>query len=540
MSPTRVTRREIKNVLLIAALVLVLTGLPYVYGYLSTPAGQQFMGIAWGTPDTNEYFAWMRAFTQSFLINNTLTPEPNAAIFFNLLWWLLAQIVALGVNPLVVFHGLRILATLLFLVTVYYFGALFFEEVRWRMAAFVVVTLGAGLGWALVVGKYLTGRLAHPLDLYVVEPNTLLSILSFPHFLQAAWLILVVFMLILLAYERQRWGYALAAGLVALLLGWTHAYDLLLIYAVLGVFTFLVWLRDGWSGRLLLYPLTIGLISCAPAFYSVYITSAFPVWREVFAQFGNAGAWTPDPFRLLVVMGIPFIVALLTFDGLVPLRERSLRALFLRVWFGVNLFIIYFPVSYQIHYLNGWQIAIALLATEGLARRIIPWLGERLPRLAPWTLHKWVVGLLLVAIVPTNVYLLAWRVVDLSRHQHPYYLYQDEIAALQWLENNTTPDDVVLSAIEVGQYIPSRAGNRAFLAHWAMTADVYHKQELVTAFFNPATPDEERQDILRDYGVTYVFYGSVERGLGDPALAARPYLEAVFASPQATLYKVVW
>jgi hypothetical protein len=534
-----ITRQELRFVALVAAVVLVLGSLPYVYGYLSAPPDRVFMGIALGPPDTSQYFAWVRAFTRAPLIPNTLTPEPNEAAFFNLLWWLAAQGLRLGLTHIVVFHILRMLIGVAFLFIAYLLCAFFLPDLRWRWTAFLLIAVGAGLGWVWVVGKYLTGRLPYPLDVYIVEPNAFLALMAFPHFSLAAGLMFAVWVLMVLGYERRKWRYPLAAAALSFILGWSHAYDLMLIYAVVGVFTLIVWARDGWAPHLLLYPLALVLISCAPALYSVYLTSAFPLWREVLSQFGNADAWTPSPFRLLIVIGIPFWLALLTFDGLVPLRERPLRELFLKTWFGVNLFVAYLPVSYQIHYLNGWQAPVAILATVGLYRRVIPWLEEsarHFPKCLalPWA--RWAPALLLLAVIPTNVYLLAWRFVDLGRHQHPYYLHRDEVAALRWLEENTSPDDVVLSGLDVGQYIPGVSGNRAFLAHWTMTVNFYDKRERAAAFFNPSTPDEERRDTLCRFGVRYVFYGTEEREAG--GLPELPYLRAVFQAPQATVYRV--
>ena len=77
-----------------ASLVLTVTALPYLVGSGFAGGGQQFMGIAFDAPDTAQYFAWMRAFahTNSLLIANPLTPEPNHAAFFNLLWFSLGHL----------------------------------------------------------------------------------------------------------------------------------------------------------------------------------------------------------------------------------------------------------------------------------------------------------------------------------------------------------------------------------------------------------------------------------------------------------------
>ena len=112
------------------------------------------------------------------------------------------------------------------------------------------------------------------------------------------------------------------------------------------------------------------------------------------------------------------------------------------------------------------------------------------------------------------------------------------MAALRWLEENTSPDDVVLSGLDVGQYIPSVAGNRAFLSHWTMSVHFYEKQEQVAAFLTPSTPDEQRRDVLCRFGIRYVLYGTEEREAGGLPEDDLPYLHAVFQVPQATVYRV--
>jgi hypothetical protein len=331
---------------------------------------------------------------------------------------------------------------------------------------------------------------------------------------------------------------------VALILGWEHAYDLLLVYAILGAFALILLLRDGFSWHLILYPLVIGLVSVWAAVYSVFITTAFPVWRAVLAQFGNAGAWTPNPFHLLIVLGLPFIVALFEFGRLTPLRERSLPDLFVRVWFGVNFLMVYVPLNFQIHYLSGWQIPIAILASITFWQRIWPWvtnqpLFQRLGQVwRPIYLERALLVFVLLMVVLVNIYLLGWRFVLLARLPHTHFLGRDEAAALEWLADNAAPDDVVFSAINLGQYIPSRTGARAFLAHWAMTKDIYQKQAIVESFFKPKTTDAERQNILQTFSVDYVLVGVAERMIGSYEPATSSYLTPCFTMPQATVYCV--
>lgn len=537
----KLQKSEWRLVFLLALGILLVSSLPYLFGYLSAPDDLVFMGIAYGTSDTTQYFSWLRGFQTSFLIDNHLTPEPNARIFLNLQWWLLAQTQRLAsLSHIQVFHLFRVLAILVFNVASYWFIALCFQDLGRRRTAFLVTQLGSGLGWIWVMLKYLTGspEITYPLDVYAIEPNSFLSQMAFPHFTAAAALIIVIFALMLIAVQRQQWRFSLVASGAALVLGLSHAYDLLLIYAVIGLFVLAVWLRDQFTWKSFWQVLVLGLISCGPAFYSVYITSdKFPVWHDVLAQFDLAGAWTPDPFHLLFLMGLPFIITLIGYDGVVRLKERSLSGLFVRIWFITNFFLIFLPVNFQIHYLNGWQLPIAILATEILYERLVPWVKELRIRGAG-RLGRWLPILLVLVVLPTNLYLLAWRILDLGRHESPYYIHQDEQAALVWLNDNANEEQVVLSAQEIGRYVPAWTGARSFLGHWAMTKDLHEKQSLVRSFFSADSPDEARWQILSEFSVDYVLWGTVEQALGsfDPRTA--PYLSPCFSEPQASVFCV--
>ncbi|HRA69111.1 MAG TPA: hypothetical protein PL187_23995, partial [Caldilinea sp.] len=340
-----ITRGEWLFVIVTALAVLVVTTLPYLYGYWSAPPDKQFMGVVYNIPDHMQYFSWFREFGDANLAANKLTPEPNAPVFFNLLWWSLARIGGwLGVGYAGMYQALRWGATLLFLLLAYRMLSWFFADRPRRTTAFLLLLFGAGLGWVLIAMKYTVtnGELLWPLDVYVAEPNTFFSILGSPHFVAAA-LYIFVFDLVLRGHAKGQLRYAVYAGLFALFMGWQHAYDLLIVYGVVGAYALLVWLRDRklplylvWSG------LIIGAISVWPALYSVLLTSLDPLWERVLAQFANAGVYTPPLYRLPVLLGLPFLLALYTVIRQNPFRLQGVsnNDLFVRGWFWISFALI--------------------------------------------------------------------------------------------------------------------------------------------------------------------------------------------------------
>jgi len=544
----RISGQEWRFVGWIIAGVLVFTSLPYLYGYLSSSPDRQFMGLMLDVADHGQYLSWWRGFQRAVLVSNKLTPEPNEPAFFNLLWWILAQVsrwTGLGYAP--VYQAFRWIAGGSALWAIYRLMAQFLPDVRQRRTAFLLVTFSSGLGWVLVVLKYtLTrGTLLFPLDVYVAEGNSFLCILGYPHFALALTFIALTFEFIWRGWKEAQTKYMVVAGVWALLLGWMHAYDLVLIYGIMGAFALLVWWKQRtFPWRLFWGGVIVFVLSCSGAVYSMILTTMNPLWEKVLAQFGNANVYTPSPPHLIILFGFPLMLALATWIGLAWRKQWDEKNLFMMGWFLAGAALNYIPTDYQIHMPNSWQIPMMFLATKGLYEFIVPaitrWksgirnpesgLTDRVRRLAA--------AALVLAVLPTNLYLWAWRFVDLARHDYPFFLYRDEVAALDWLRENTSPDDVVLSSLTLGQYVPAVSGNTAFLAHWAQTVDFHDKRNRVARFFSADADDAERLETVQIFGVDYVFYGPSEHALGDYDLSTAHWLQGVFSNEQVRIYRV--
>ncbi|MCS6939257.1 MAG: hypothetical protein NZM94_08300, partial [Roseiflexus sp.] len=371
------------------------------------------------------------------------------------------------------------------------------------------------------------------------------AMLSTPHLTSAA-LYMFAFDLMMRGEAKGQLRYAVWAGLFVLFLGFQHAYDLFLVYGILGAYGLLKTVRDRRLPLFLLRAgLILGLLSFWPGLYSFLLTLLDPIWREVLAQFDNAGVFTPNPLLLPVLMGPAFLLALFTLFKDHPLRLAGLddKTLFLRAWFWMNALLIYLPTDYQIKMLNGWQVPIAILATQGLFRYVLPWV-EQLAAARAWrwqdeTLRRGLAVVALLCVVPTNLYLYAWRFVDLSRYTYPYYLSRAELKAMIWLATQAPPDSVVLSSLTLGQYVPALTGQRAFLAHWAQTVDYYGKEQKVLEFFDTATSEARRRAILEEYGVNYVIVGPAERALSAYEPVPSTWQVPMHTSGGVTVYQVI-
>ena len=290
--------------------------------------------------------------------------------------------------------------------------------------------------------------------------------------------------------------------------------------------------------------IVVALSAPAAGYWATVASSANPIWQQALNQYDNLGVFTPDPLHLVILLGLRLIVALATFSGFVPLKSQDNRSLFIKVWAIGGLIMIYLPLKFRIMLLLGLELPLSILAVEGVLDRIVPWLRDRGSklwarlRITPERIAAWSAALFLLAVLPTNLYIFGWRLVELNRHDYPFYLYRDDAAAIEWLDTHTAEADAVLSSFVIGHYVPGLAGNRTFLSNAVMTANFNQKFEDVQHFFDSSTEDAWRHDLMNRYGIRYVIYGEAEKQIGGFDPGRSPLFAEVFASERTRVFAV--
>jgi len=559
VSPQPTTsRRDWLYLGIFIVVLLLITGIPYFYAQRLAGDDKQFMGIIFNIPDHFQYFSWMREAQDKFLVPNQLTPETSTPLLFNLLWWTLGRVESLtGLSYATLYQITRLLAGALLAVSIFWFCGLVFTNRAKRWTAFLLAMLASGLGWFMIVVKFLTkaADAPFPFTIYTSEPNSFFTTMAFPHFSIATALITLVFGMVLLAQRTQKLKYAWYGAIICLILTLQHSYDFFTICGVIAMFALFLWIRDR---KFPVFMLKVGIIivivAVWPALQAFYITQADEVWKGVLSQFDNAGAWTPAPFLLPILMGIAWLLALWSIRVKMPWKDRDDTHLFLLAWFVSHFILIYLPLNFQIHLLSGWQVVIGVLATIGLYTRVLPILQRWFKNTPPSRLALGATVVLLLAVIPTNLYLVGQRFVDIKRaateaevpdnpamagaSDNRLFISKGEYNALKYIETQVTGEDVVFANLGLGQFVPAITGARSFVGHWAQTLNFHDKFAAVQAFYNEATTDVDRQALLDTYSVDYVLYSPEEAKLGafDPTTAS--YLEPVYDEGSVKVFKV--
>jgi len=183
--------------------------------------------------------------------------------------------------------------------------------------------------------------------------------------------------------------------------------------------------------------------------------------------------------------------------------------------------------------LLGLQIPMMLLAAKYIDEHLIPLLRQR----GKWALTIGLITVFGLSII-TSVYIQGWRFVYLARYEQPHYLTNDEIAALQWLQQRTTGNDVVLADIEFGQFVPVWSDARAYIAHWAGTLDFYTKRDNSRIVLDPATSATQRRQLLDEFQVSYVVMRDRDGNRSELTRQSADTLEPVYENATVSIYRV--
>ncbi len=588
-----VSGREICLVLFWALLVACLTALPYLWSIHIAAPDHQFQGFIWGVDDGNVYLQWIRQASEGrALLRNQYTTLPQEPHFFNIFLQALGRITAwTGQPPAIIFHVARLSGGIALLVAIYLLTALVTRSIAMRWAALSIASLGSGFGWlAAFWAQRVPAHLSAPVrppdyappppQTWQVMPEavTFLSILLNPLFVWSMAFMCMVLISAVITLERKSVRGAVLTGVLLLLVGNMHTYDLPALHGTMGVFGLLMILqgRIAFRRALVLYAI-IFLIALPAPLWGWWAANQDPAYM--------AKVLTPTPSPPPLDMAIGYgLILLLAIPGAVHAirhRQDEPRLLLPVCWAAVNSTVIYLPVSFQRKMAEGLHIPLAMLAGIGLIMFVYPKLnipgssvsakaemgptGERIRnsmREKTPTLVVLLIVLTLALTVPSNLMFVQDCLHNVATNnrelffalQPPMHLTWDEVRAMEYLGEVTEPEEIVLSSSLTGSYVPTRAPCHVFAGHWAETLHFGDAVAFVGQFLLPGQTPATLHRAVQLAGADYVVYGPREAMLAeqmmlaadleppaDPAgqfrEATEGFLDEVFRSETVTVYR---
>ena len=535
-----------------AALILALSLLPYIVAGASAGTDWRFTGHLFGVEDGNTYIAKMLSGAAgAWLFRTPYTAFLQRGILMFLPYILLGKLAAppaLHEQLVVLYHLFRMAAGLLMILATYDFIAFFIPEIALRRIGLVLVTLGGGLGWLLILlGK--TRWLGWlPVEFYSPEAFGFISLYGIPHLALARSLLLWGLLAYLQAVQqevtsgepRRPWlrqasrvgALWLLVGLAQPLTGMLAGAVAALHVAATGLAQVVQYLRhlpadfSAWR-RVLRLAAVAALIAAPLVLYNLAVFSLDPQLRN-WTQQSRIPA--PPPQHYLVAYGL--ILPFAAFGGARLVRRSPWTGWLPAAWALALPLLAYAPFSMQRRLVEGsWVALVSLALCAWLPRYQRADLASRRRQMA-------LAVCLLPVFLISNLLLLLGGFRSAASPAPPLFRPAAEVAAYEYLQANAPPGSAVLTAYGAGNALPAWAPVNVLTGHGPESAYGATVNPLVEAFYRSDTPDAARLDLIRRFNLRYVFWGPGERQLGDWQPGRAPFLQPVFSAGEYTVFAV--
>lgn len=527
----------------VIVLAVIIANLPSALGFLAAPADTTYTGIDSTAPgDVNVYLSYLEQARQgNLLFRDLFTGEAQRATIGNPFWLGLGLIGSvLNLPPVATYFLARIVLGALLLLLIYALAAKFFSDLRRRRIAWLLAVFGSGIGaWAApFIDTWFRHNVpgpAWPMDLWVSEGFTFLSLHHSPHFLAATILILLSVWWMMRAVEDRGLKPVLYLGLAMLGLFSFHPFHVVSLGLVTIAFLVVTWLvrRREILRQVGRYAMAWLIASPAIA-YQAWLILRDPLAAGRAAQNILLTTWPG-----ITVLSYGFLLVGAVVGAVLLLRQATLRVQLLVAWAIAHGAAIYFPVFFNRRLTQGLNIALALLAAVAVAAL----LGrlERTARKATGLVWLSVSGLFLFGMSTLWVTAQDLSYILSSGRRAPHYFFLDRgyNELFQWLRVNGDDKTVVLSAPISGNFIPGRSGRRVVIGHNVETVDFEAKRREVVRFYSGQESAAWRTAFLRRSGATYVVFGPWESQIGSFAGDNDPNMILVFSRDSVRLYRVV-
>ena len=499
-----------------------ITTLPYLIGMAVQGDEWYFTGFVFGVEDGNSYIAKMLlGQIGDWLFRTPYSTEIQKGVVAFLPYFLLGKVAAppeLHMQLVVLFHIFRVLSIPFTVWVIYQFISIYLKDLRWRRWATILATIGGGLGWVILStrGSGWLGSL--PLEWISPESFGFLAYYGLPHLILARGLLFLAVILFLRAEDSPKWAW-LGGGVILLLL-LVQPLSVLTLAAVIGAYNLLVLMNGLLQKKIQIYrPIFFNslrmMVPPLPLFaYFVYSFSTDPYLT---AWTGQNQILSPHPFHYLLAYGlmIPFLI--------VPFRKRVWKIhpqwLLPIGWLAAGLLLAYFPHNLQRRLPEGIWVAIITLSVLGMAE---------LWRRRPW--GQIFVRVFVACALISSALLLIGGTQAVAEPHLPIFRPDGEVRAFQELERISPRDSIILASYNTGNALPAWVPGRVLIGHGPESVNLDELLSMVSTFFSEELDDIQREKFLDEQQVDFVFYGPLERELGqwDPDSSSglvRRYIE---------------
>lgn len=469
--------------LMISVLVIILIIAPYLFALQMNNAESVFGGFLINPYDGHSYLAKMQQGMRGewrFVL--PYTAEAGSGAFLFLFYIGLGHIGRILNLPLIIiFHSARIIGAILLLGTLYLFNKKLFQEIRYQNLGFTICALGSGLGWiAIFAGMFSS-------DFWVAEAYPFLSMYTNPHFS-------IGLSLMILALMPERKSSVITDICLGVGLGIIQPFAVVIVLLVkIGNI-----ISDGFKGEASAKNIfnSRGLFPTIAFAFGGGSVLAYQYWSilsdPVLALWNSQNITVSPRIADLIISLSPTLV--LAGVGIKTAWQKE-KGRSLAIWAVASLVLVLIPWNLQRRFLTGIYVPLAGLAVYGLIHL------EK----SKWFSFRSSAMVFLVFVIPTNIIVLVSGIQAIVRHDPKIYQDREIYNGLAWINENTSPDALILAGEEIGLFIPSIADRRVIYGHPFETINAEMEKQFLRGFISENQDDLYYGRNISERGINFLF-----------------------------------
>lgn len=513
-----------------AIIVMIVTSIPYLTGFLTQGEDWRFTGFVFGVEDGNSYIAKMlRGSTGEWLFRSPYSAARQKGVIAFLPYLLLGKLTIFpGADHsqlVILFHIFRFLAGIAMIFATYDFLAIYIKKETWRRWALAIITLGGGLGWVLILFGRVKWLGSLPLDLTSPESFGFLAIYGLPHLAIARALMLWGLRAFLVGKR------IFIPGLYWFLLGFFQPLDAIIAWIVIGIY-FLLSSVNTFREKETCKLVDWFMLQRNAVWILVSVLLSSPMVIYTFIRFRvdeYLRNWTAQN-QIISPHPVHYLLAYILIAAFVVFGVKSIRKEFpdlgwlLIGWVGILPILVYSPTIIQRRLAEGVWVALVILAVKPFTRDDSP-LSYR------WT-YLW------IFTFPTTLLLLVGGVQTAYHPGPPAFRPTEEVESFLDLKKDAQKDTVILCSHETGNALPAWTPVHVVLGHGPETANYGQVKKDVNAFYDKGTSPAQRKALVDEYDIDYIYWGPAEQLIGKWNPEAADFLIPYYQDNRYHIYEI--